>query len=63
MSTSTNNSTNQSDPTTNDFTTRDATPNASHPICQGAPDQDKCELFVERLAEASNNIDRRIARS
>ncbi len=30
-----------------------------HPICEGAPDQEKCEQFVERLSEASNNIDRK----
>jgi|GEM_PF-5729430 len=30
----------------------------THPICEGAPDKEKCEAFVERLIEASNNIDR-----
>lgn len=35
------------------------TPNAAHPICQNAVDQDKCERFADRLEEASNNIDPR----
>jgi hypothetical protein len=37
-----------------------ATP-STHPICEDAPDLNKCEQFVERLSEASNNIDRRSA--
>lgn len=32
---------------------------AIHSICQSAPDQRKCEEFVERLDEAANNIDPR----
>ncbi|MCH8043359.1 MAG: hypothetical protein IID44_06530 [Planctomycetes bacterium] len=31
----------------------------THPICQGAPDPTKCEEYVERLSEASDNIDRK----
>lgn len=30
----------------------------THPICQNAKDQDKCEEFVERLGQASDNIDK-----
>ncbi len=30
-----------------------------HPICQDAPEPEKCQHFVERLAEAGENIDRR----
>ena len=29
----------------------------THPMCENAPDKEKCETFVERLEEASNNID------
>lgn len=29
-----------------------------HPMCENAPNKEKCEEFVERLDEASNNIDR-----
>lgn len=32
---------------------------STHPICQSATDPEACERFVERLEEASNNIDRR----
>jgi len=28
-----------------------------HPICESAPDQEKCAQFVDRLDEATNNID------
>ena len=28
-----------------------------HPMCENAPDKEKCEEFVERLDEAGNNID------
>ncbi len=31
----------------------------THPMCENAPDKEKCESFVERLDEASNNIDRK----
>ena len=31
----------------------------THPICEFAPDKDACGKYVERLSEASNNIDRR----
>ena len=30
----------------------------THPMCENAPDQEKCEAFVERLDDAKNNIDR-----
>jgi len=39
--------------------TTDASTTSVHPICANAPDQEKCERFVERLSEASDNIDRR----
>ena len=29
-----------------------------HPICQNAPDQEKCEEFADRLGEANENIDK-----
>ena len=29
----------------------------THPMCENAPDKEKCEAFVERLDEAGNNID------
>ncbi len=28
----------------------------THPMCESAPDKEKCEEFVERLDEAGNNI-------
>ena len=28
-----------------------------HPMCENAPNKEKCEEFVERLDEAGNNID------
>ena len=31
----------------------------THPICQFAPDKEKCEAFVERLSQAASNIERR----
>lgn len=31
----------------------------AHPICQNAPNQEKCEEFAERLGEASDNIDKK----
>ncbi len=30
----------------------------THPICQNAKDQEKCEEFVERLEQASDNIEK-----
>ncbi len=30
----------------------------THPICQNAKDQEKCEEFAERLGEANENIDK-----
>lgn len=35
---------------------------AVHPVCQFAPDKQRCERFVERLTEASDNIDRAVRR-
>ena len=36
-----------------------AAKDATHPICQNAKDQEKCEEFVEKLDQANENIDRR----
>lgn len=33
--------------------------NLKHQICSTAPDREKCEAFLDRLTEASGNIDRR----
>ena len=35
------------------------TTGSAHPICQNAVDQEKCERFVARLEDVSNNIDPR----
>lgn len=29
----------------------------THPICQNATDPERCEMFVDRLEQASSNID------
>jgi len=31
----------------------------THPICQNAKDQEKCEEFAERLGQANENINKR----
>ena len=36
-----------------------AATDGTHPICQSAPDQEKCEEFVERLDQAGENIDKK----
>ncbi len=56
---------NEPDNTNNEETKpTDAQPGAAqeggtHPICQNAKDQEKCEEFAERLGEANENIDKR----
>lgn len=36
-----------------------AEPNLKHQLCSTAPDRERCEAFLDRLTEASDNIDRR----
>ena len=28
-------------------------------MCESAPDKEKCQVYLDRLSEAANNIDRR----
>ena len=39
-------------------TRRSGKENNEHPVCRFSPDKEKCRRFVERLKEASDNIDR-----
>jgi len=42
------------------FTPRTAAePNLKYQLCSTAQDREKCEAFLDRLTEASDNIDRR----
>ncbi|MBI1310057.1 hypothetical protein GC176_02030 [bacterium] len=36
-----------------------AEPNLKHQLCNTASDKERCEAFLDRLTEASVNIDRR----
>jgi hypothetical protein len=40
-------------------TTAQNTSDGTAGMCDAAPDKEKCQEFVERLHEASNNIDRK----
>ena len=39
--------------------TRSSEADHKEQLCSTAPDREKCEAYLDRLTEASNNIDRR----